>query len=105
MTQSQAQIGNLTYNAADECYEALVTFHTDEGRIRVACTHSSPLDADPVDVERALISDALIGQDSPNRLRARLKPRLSERPRPAPEPKTPLHGAVDWLRRIGGRAA
>ena len=36
MTQSQAQIGNLTYNAADECYQALVTFHTDEGRIRVA---------------------------------------------------------------------
>ncbi|MBN9676062.1 hypothetical protein [Salipiger bermudensis] len=105
MTQSQAQIGNLTYNAADECYEALVTFHTDEGRIRVACTHSAPLDADPVDVERALISDALIGQDSPNRLRARLKPRLAERPRPASEPKTPLHGAVDWLRRIGGRAA
>lgn len=105
MTQSQAQIGNLTYNAADECYEALVTFHTDEGRIRVACSHSAGLDADPVDVERALISDALIGQDSPDRLRARLKPRLADRPRPAPEPKTPLHGAVDWLRRIGGRAA
>ncbi|MBY6004133.1 hypothetical protein KUV62_09455 [Salipiger bermudensis] len=105
MTQSQAQIGNLTYNAADECYQALVTFHTDEGRIRVASSYAAPLDADPEEVERALISDALTAPDRPNRLRARLKPRLSERPRPAPEPKTPLHGAVDWLRRIGGRAA
>ncbi len=105
MTQSQAQIGNLTYNAADECYQALVTFHTDEGRIRVASSFSAPLDAAPEEIERGLLSDALTGQDQPDRLRARLKPRLSERPRPAPEPKTPLHGAVDWLRRIGGRAA
>ena len=41
MIQSHAQIGNLTYNAGEECYEALVTFHTDEGRLRVASSFHS----------------------------------------------------------------
>ena len=36
MTESQTQIGDMRYNAAEQRFEALVTFHTDAGRVRVA---------------------------------------------------------------------
>ncbi|EIE50781.1 hypothetical protein AL036_08485 [Salipiger aestuarii] len=100
MAQSHAQIGNLTYNAATAQHEALVTFHTAGGRVRVAASVDAPLDADPEVVRRQLISDAMLGCREPDRLRSRLKASPPEPVLRAARPSTSLAGAMDWLRRL-----
>ncbi len=100
MTSGHAQIGNLTYNAATARHEALVTFHTEDGRLRVAASTDAPLDAEADDVRRMLISDALRGQREPDRLRSRLKSTPPDTAPRSPRAATPLAGAMDWLRRL-----
>jgi hypothetical protein len=105
MMETSSQIENLAYNAAEARFEALVTFHTDGGRLRVASSYEAPLDADPQEVERGIMADAMGPRDAPGRLQSRLKPSASEPDNVRFFPKTPLGGALEWLRRLNGRAA
>lgn len=100
MAHSHPHIGNLTYNCAEARHEALVTFHTDDGRIRIAASSDAPLDASPEQIRRQLISDALIGRSQPGRLQARLLARPPEPVLRNSRAATPLAGAIDWLRRL-----
>lgn len=100
MAQGHAQIGNLTYNAATAQHEALVTFQTAEGRLRVAASVDAPLDAEPEVLRRQLISDAMLGHRQPDRLRSRLRASAPEPVLRSARPVTPLVGAINWLRRL-----
>ncbi|MDO6586207.1 hypothetical protein Q4543_11845 [Salipiger sp. 1_MG-2023] len=100
MASSHPHIGNLVYNAAEARFEALVTFHTDEGRIRIPSSSDAPLDASPEHVRKQLISDALIGRSDPGRVRSRVMPRAPEPSLRNSRGRTPLAGAIEWLRRL-----
>ena len=50
MNELKTQIGEVRYNAAEQCFEALVTFHTDAGRVRVVAdfpARSQPISKPP----------------------------------------------------------
>ncbi len=72
MQTSRTQIGDVSYNAATQTFEALVTFHTQGGRTRVAARVPAPLDEDPQSVIDALRLDALERRTDPSALHARL---------------------------------
>ncbi len=88
MQTSRTQIGEISYNAGTQSFEALVTFHTAEGRLRVPATFMSPLADDHETVAEALLQNALIKCQDPKALTARLQSqremlsRRSERARP-----------------------
>lgn len=98
MIQSHAQIGNLTYNAGEECYEALVIFHTDEGRLRVASSFHAPLDASEERVRRGLLANAMKTRNSSEGLRARLMPRAAQGPFREPPARSHPYDSFSWLR-------
>ncbi|APZ52335.1 hypothetical protein [Salipiger abyssi] len=105
MTQTPAQIGNLTYNAAEERFEALVTFYTDAGRLRVPSRYPAPLNAEFPEISRGLMSDAMRARQMPDRLRSRLRPSAAE-PQRQPRKEEPRpRRAFDWLRLWHGDAA
>ena len=72
MTESQTQIGDMRYNAAEQRFEALVTFHTDAGRVRVASSFDAPVTTQPDAAERVLLARALAALDQPGTLQSRM---------------------------------
>lgn len=107
MIQSSAQVGNLTYNAAENSFQALVTFHTDEGRLRVASSYPATLDTDEATVERGLIADAMRTRKSGigllSRTLSRKQPEATREPQ-MPPPNRP-RGPLDLLRWLQRQAA
>ncbi|MCA0997500.1 hypothetical protein [Alloyangia pacifica] len=81
MTEMTTQIGEMRYNAAEGQFEALVTFHTDAGRLRVASSFAAPVTTQPDAAERVLVSRALASLDQEGTLQARTMPLPSERVR------------------------
>lgn len=75
MTQSKTQIGDVTYNAATQSFEALVTFHTDAGRMRIPSSFAAPLDAPFAHVTDGLWHNARKLLSKPDALHARLHAR------------------------------
>ncbi|SNR48928.1 hypothetical protein [Puniceibacterium sediminis] len=73
MQTSRTQIGDVTYNAATQSFEALVTFHTKAGRVRVAAEFHAPLSEDFEVVTESLWQDALDRRRDPLALHARLE--------------------------------
>jgi hypothetical protein len=71
MQTNRPQIGDVTYNAATQCFQALVTFHTQAGRIRVAAEFRSALDEDFNLVSEGLWQDALNRRHDPKALHIR----------------------------------
>ncbi|SDH86527.1 hypothetical protein [Alloyangia pacifica] len=96
MTEMRTQIGEMRYNAAEEQFEALVTFHSDAGRVRVASTFKAPVTTQPDAAERVLVSRALALLDRPDTLQARTAPLPSERVR-RPRDTVPRKAGLGWL--------
>lgn len=73
MPDIKTQISEITYNCAEECFEALVTFHTSYGPHRVAARCDAPLTAEFEDLSDGLLQDALASFAQPDRLQSWLK--------------------------------
>ncbi|MGR3270991.1 hypothetical protein [Thalassococcus profundi] len=100
MTQTKTQIGDVTYNAMTQSFEALVTFYTDAGRVRVAAAYPAKLDADFAEVTDGLWHTAIRQLDAPDALQARLSAkRATERRQPRFVPQF-----THWLRQITGHS-
>ncbi|CUH79940.1 hypothetical protein [Tropicibacter naphthalenivorans] len=72
MPDYKTQIGDVSYNAADECFEALVTFHTDHGPRRVAASYCAPLTASFERVSAGIWNAALDRLDRPEAMQSRM---------------------------------
>ncbi|MCA0941457.1 hypothetical protein LCM28_16420 [Salipiger pacificus] len=98
MTEMRTQIGEMRYNAAEEQFEALVTFHSSAGRTRVASSFKAPVTTQPEVAEQVLLARAraLLGRD--DALLARTPPLPSERVR-RPRDAAPGRGraGLSWL--------
>ncbi|WP_157772664.1 hypothetical protein [Pseudoponticoccus marisrubri] len=73
MAHNTPQIGTITYNAAEACFEALVTLHTATGLQRIAASCDAPLTASEDRIENALWADALARADDPAVLRSQIE--------------------------------
>jgi len=71
MSEVKTQIGEIAYNPVLETFEALVTFHSDLGRVRVAAHYDAPLTAEFDEVSDGLLRNALSGVAQPGQLRSR----------------------------------
>ncbi|EBA05615.1 hypothetical protein [Sagittula stellata] len=60
MSDMTPRIHDVRYNAAEQCFEALVTLHTPGGRVRVASTFSAPMTTDFEAASRGLLNTALM---------------------------------------------
>ncbi|QFS81287.1 hypothetical protein FIU97_00350 [Roseivivax sp. THAF40] len=65
MQSTHSELGPVRYNAAEEAFEATVTFTTAEGSIRRPAQYAAPLNAPDALVQRGLIAAAEI-QDAKN---------------------------------------
>lgn len=65
------RIHDVRYNAAEQCFEALVTLHTPAGRVRVASQFAAPLHADFEAASRGLLNAALIALSDKAALKSR----------------------------------
>lgn len=86
MYDIKTQIGDVRYNASEQCFEALVTFHTPTGRVRVAASFAAPMSTEFETASRGLWQSALDGLDRPGALQSRVSeartvPLRSPRPR------------------------
>ena len=70
MPDIKTQIGEITYNCAEECFEALVTFHTTYGPHRVASRFEAPLTAEFEELSDGLLQNALASFARPDRLQS-----------------------------------
>ena len=98
MQTSRPQIGDVTYNAATQSFEALVTFDTPTGRIRVAASVPGQIAQDPETMTDALRHDALERKSEPSALHARLEGADAPRRRAAYPPRR-------WYAALIGRDA
>lgn len=89
MCESTSRIEQVRYNAAEQCFEALVTLHTDTGAVRVASRYAAPLSAEYEDVTEKLHEDALRKRDADGALKSRISDAPSHR-------VAPRHW-TDWL--------
>ena len=97
MSRTKTQIGQITYNPADESFEALVTFHGETGTRRVPASFRAPLTAEFDTVSRGLLIAAKARLNRPGQM----KSRIEKAPAQAPIP-----GGFDWQGLLhGGRAA
>lgn len=101
MTQTKTQIGDVTYNAANQAFEALVTFYTDAGRIRVASRYNAPLTADFTQISDGLWHNAIKSLNAPDALQARLQVKRSTVTRDVQVRGLPQITA--WLRSVTGQ--
>lgn len=76
MCETTTRIEQVRYNAAEQCFEALVTLHTEAGAVRVASQYAAPLSAEYEDVTEKLYEDAL----RKNAAHGALKSRISDAP-------------------------
>lgn len=85
MNELKTQIGEVRYNAAEQCFEALVTFHTDAGRVRVVADFPAPITTDFETASRGLWQAALDRLERPGALQSRLSaPRVVPPRKPRP---------------------
>lgn len=89
MSRIKTQIGEVAYNPALACYQALVTFHSDFGHFSVAASYDAPLTADFDSVSDGLLRDALAGITRSGSLRSRF---IASQPAPT-SPEAPRHAA------------
>lgn len=64
MTVVKTQISDVTYNAAEQAFEAMVTFHTGTGITRVPSRFEAPLDTEFETATKGLMA---IARDNLNR--------------------------------------
>ncbi|WP_121634040.1 hypothetical protein [Tropicibacter alexandrii] len=83
MPDIKTQIGEITYNCAEGCFEALVTFHTTQGPHRVAARCNAPLTAEFDELSDGLLTDALTRFARPDALQSWLRAEDAELPRAA----------------------
>ncbi len=102
MQTSRTQIGDVTYNAANQCFQALVTFHTQGGRVRVAAEFESSLGEDFEVVTEGLWQDALRRRDDPHAMHARLEAHRAITHRKAQRTLPPMQR---WFENLIGREA
>lgn len=72
---SKTQIDNVTYDASIQSFQALVTFHTAQGRVRVATTFEAPLNTEFDAACDGLWKAARKMLDQPDALQSRLHAR------------------------------
>lgn len=71
MHDAMPRIDEIRYNAAEECFEALVTLNTREGAMRIASTYSAPLTAEFEEVSNGLLASALRAEAAPGTMKSR----------------------------------
>jgi len=73
MTHVKTEVKNLTFNAATQCFEALVVLHTFSGKVTYATSAYGPMDTDFKDISKTMTDQALArhGVNKPG-LRSRL---------------------------------
>ncbi|WP_417723020.1 hypothetical protein [Salipiger sp.] len=92
MTSTPTQLGEVTYNAAEQRFEALVTFHTDRGRVRVASFFDAPMSTGYDSAARGLKTQAMRMLDKPDALQSRLRTNSV-----GPDRERPRSGFLGWL--------
>ena len=60
MQSTQSELGPVRYNAAEEAFEAIVTFNTPQGSVRRPAHYPAPLNAPDALVQRGLVAAAEI---------------------------------------------
>ncbi len=58
MPDPRTDLSEISYNAAEECFQALVTLHEPTGPVRVAADFRAPLTAPDALVEQGLVQSA-----------------------------------------------
>ncbi|WP_420326925.1 hypothetical protein [Mameliella sp.] len=66
------RIDQVRYNAAEQCFEALVTVVTPQGLLRVASQYAAPVTTDFEEAARGLWMRARLSLGTPERLHLRL---------------------------------
>ncbi len=89
MMNAKTQIGDVTYNAATQCFEALVTFYTERGAVRVASTFKAPVSTEFETAVKGLWQNAQSSLDRPDALQACLLT-----PRTVPPHRTARHEVI-----------
>lgn len=102
MQTSRTQIGDVSYNAASQSFQALVSFHTQGGRVRVAAEFESPVSEDFEVVTEGLWQDALRRRNDPHALHARLEAHRVISRRNAQRSMPPMQR---WFESLIGREA
>ncbi|WP_420862146.1 orotidine 5-phosphate decarboxylase [Algirhabdus cladophorae] len=59
MTQFKTEVQNLTYNAATQCFEALVVLHSFSGQVTYATSAFGPMDTDFKTIAKTMTDQAL----------------------------------------------
>lgn len=72
MSSSHPRIDQVRYNAAEQCFEALVIVVTPQGVLRVASQYAAPIDSDFEIVTRGLWLKARLHLGTPETMQARL---------------------------------
>ncbi|WP_425101622.1 hypothetical protein [Tropicibacter sp. S64] len=98
MSRSKTELGEIRYNPAEQCFEALVTFHGTTGTRRVPSSFYAPLDTDFEVVSRALHQAAMSRINRPDSI----KSRLEKAPQPLPKPQK---SGFDWQALLHGHRA
>ena len=102
MTVVKTQISDVTYNAAEQAFEAMVTFHTGTGITRVPSRLEAPLDTDFETAAKGLMA---IARDTLNR-RDTLTSRIVETGiRSSRATERNLTGIQRWFGHFLGQAA
>jgi hypothetical protein len=66
------ELGDVTYNAASQSFEALATCDTQTGQIRLPASFEAPLDAPEQLVRQGLVADATRKMQNGSELRSRV---------------------------------
>ena len=66
------ELGDVTYNAASQSFEALATCDTQTGQIRLPASFEAPLDAPEQLVRQGLVADATRKMRNGSELRSRV---------------------------------
>ncbi|MFD1341131.1 hypothetical protein [Litorisediminicola beolgyonensis] len=77
--QSQT-LSPALYNAAEEAFEAILTFDTDMGRVRVPTRLKAPVDLPTDMVEAGLIAEGRAALDRPGAMKSRIAAAPAEPP-------------------------
>ncbi|WGW04158.1 hypothetical protein [Tropicibacter oceani] len=99
MSRNKTEIGEIRYNPAEQCFEALVTFHGTTGTRRIPASFRAPLEAEFDAISKGLLQAAMARINRPDQM----KSRLEKLPAPAPQPQP---SGFDWQALLhGSRAA
>ena len=102
MNEFKTQIGDVRYNAVDQCFEALVTFYTPSGRVRVAAQFQAPLSTEFSTASQGLWNAALAQLDAPGSLQSR---QTVERVVPPRKPRPRLNFSLQSVTTFFGKLA